>query len=490
MKVIQIEITNACPKRCSNCTRFCGHHTKPSFMDFETFKQAVDSMKGFKGVVGIMGGEPTIHPEFDKFVRYYRDNIGYDDFSTACYEPTSNFVNHILANAFDVDHSNQRGLWTSVNSKYYEHFEQIQDTFGFQLVNDHSNPSMHETLMVTRKELGIPDDEWVQLRDKCWIQNLWSASITPKGTFFCEVAASLDTLFNGPGGWKIEPGWWKRKPEDFTDQLHWCELCSAALPMPKRDANEETDDVSPVWYEKLAQIESPKLKKGLVQQFDPKSYKAEDHAVICDDCNPYMQDQSQRIGSARKVLLPQQVCSVAWFTDKFSSDDAQRTVKALQAAGRLDLILSAKPEHRQVAEAAGVCFVDAAGRKGTELLGEIRNGGNVRDWVLLMRDGEPSESTLKLLQSCVFNPGCVYSEGGGSRGSSWFFNLRASSLANGGDPLNIAASYPKRKVVKFRGRDASHYELGNAGTFYRRIVKRLCWSKKRLGLKLGVNRCS
>jgi hypothetical protein len=303
MKIIQIDITNACPKRCSNCTRFCGHHVEPFYMDFETFKQAVDSMKGFKGIVGIMGGEPTIHPEFEKFVRYFRDNFGYDDFSTACYEPTSNFVNHILANSYHVDYSNQRGLWTSVNNKYYENFELIQDTFGYQLVNDHSNPSMHETLMVTRKELGIPDDEWVKLRDNCWIQNLWSASITPKGAFFCEVAAALDTLFDGPGGWKVEPGWWNRKPADFADQLHWCEMCSAALPMPKRDANEEIDDVSPVWHEKLVQIESPKFNKGLVEQFDPKSYKPEEHQVI-QEVTPYMEDQEQRIGKARELLLP------------------------------------------------------------------------------------------------------------------------------------------------------------------------------------------
>ena len=36
MKIIQIDITNACTFNCSNCTRFCGQHPKPFFMDFET----------------------------------------------------------------------------------------------------------------------------------------------------------------------------------------------------------------------------------------------------------------------------------------------------------------------------------------------------------------------------------------------------------------------------------------------------------------------
>ena len=39
MEFIQIDITNACNMRCSNCTRFCGNHKKAFFMDFSTFKR-------------------------------------------------------------------------------------------------------------------------------------------------------------------------------------------------------------------------------------------------------------------------------------------------------------------------------------------------------------------------------------------------------------------------------------------------------------------
>jgi MoaA/NifB/PqqE/SkfB family radical SAM enzyme len=76
MQIIQIDITNACTKKCSNCTRFCGNHRKPFMMDFDTFKRAVDSMEGFPGFVGIMGGEPTLHPQFEEFVRYFASRFG------------------------------------------------------------------------------------------------------------------------------------------------------------------------------------------------------------------------------------------------------------------------------------------------------------------------------------------------------------------------------------------------------------------------------
>ena len=276
MKVIQIDITNACPHRCSNCTRFCGHHEKSFFMDFDTFKRAVDSMEGFVGIVGMMGGEPTLHPEFERFARYL------DSKMPARYKRKSNYMRQIQSRfmkTLDVQEIEDTftyrgeygekksvmygaGLWSAMGIGYKKHYETIQDVFTYQAVNDHANPMFHDPVLVARKDLGIPDDEWIKLRDKCWINQFWSASITPKGAFFCEIAAALDMLFDGPGGWPIEPGWWKREEKDFGDQLQWCELCGVALQTFTRDANEEIDDMSRTLYEKIRRLNSPKFKQG------------------------------------------------------------------------------------------------------------------------------------------------------------------------------------------------------------------------------------
>ncbi|MFH1075686.1 MAG: radical SAM protein, partial [Pseudomonadota bacterium] len=58
MPVIHVEVTNACSLKCSNCTRFVGHHKEPFFMDINTVAKAITSLGGFPGQIGMMGGEP------------------------------------------------------------------------------------------------------------------------------------------------------------------------------------------------------------------------------------------------------------------------------------------------------------------------------------------------------------------------------------------------------------------------------------------------
>jgi len=270
-KIIQIDITNACQHSCANCTRFCGHHKKPYFMEEMAFEQAVKSMNGYKGMVGVMGGEPTIHPKFEQLINIYQQHIPAVPLRGDVAEPIKDFCQHRNKNLNRVD-TNRRGLWTSLGKRYAQHYELTQDVFAHQSINDHTNTGLHQALLITRKELGIPDEKWVKYRDECWIQNLWSSSITPKGAFFCEVAGALDMLFDGPGGWPIVEGWWRRKPEDFGDQLQWCELCSACLPVPRKQAHSSQDIISPALLEKLKEVGSPKVLRGTFQAFDPASY--------------------------------------------------------------------------------------------------------------------------------------------------------------------------------------------------------------------------
>ena len=306
MRIIEIDITNACTHQCSNCTRFCGHHRRPFFMDLETFRRAVDSLADFPRCVGMMGGEPTLHPQFEQMARYIDSHHPSRHRLMDARRPIADFSRYIYDKNYILDESlNERqgpALLTSMVEPYYRYFELIQDVFSFQNINDHQNESRHQPLLVSRKDLGISDEEWYPMRDKCWIQNSWSASITPKGAFFCEVAGALDMLFDGPGGWKVEPGWWKRTPDEFGDQLRWCEICGGALFNRGRLASEEIDDASPTLYHMLEKQDSPKLRHGKVCQLSGNRLTS--GAAMPETKDRYLTDHFGRMSRQNRALYP------------------------------------------------------------------------------------------------------------------------------------------------------------------------------------------
>ncbi len=247
MTVIQIEATNACHLSCSNCTRFVGHHASPFFMDLDTVRRAIRSLDGFPGRIGLMGGEPTLHPKFKEILAIYRDMI---------------------------PDRRKREFWTA-GHRWDELKDDILATFDEDLVafNDHTQTTgRHQPLLVASEEM-VPDPVLrKQLIDQCWVQRQWSASITPKGGFFCEIAAARSHLLDGPMGYPIEPGWWNRRPDQFQDQVAWaCDGCSAPIPMETRPDGRggrdgaTIDQVSPRQLVQLLKAGSPKARRGQIE---------------------------------------------------------------------------------------------------------------------------------------------------------------------------------------------------------------------------------
>lgn len=340
MNIIQIDITNACILQCSNCTRFCGHHKKPYFMDVETVKKAVDSLDGFNGTVSFMGGEPTLHPQFEEIANYLAQKHTRSTGSNKeMYYPQNKFMSSIFnmqlenSDLRDVDNGymytvNSPGLWSAMGEHYSKHYEIIQDTFRYQALNDHNADMYHDPILISRKELGIPDDEWEEIRDKCWIQNEWSASITPKGVFFCEVAGAMDMLFQGPGGLPIEPGWWKKDLTEFKEQFNWCEQCAVPCKTYTRNAKEEIDDVSPLIIEKLKEVDSPKLRKEKVNKVI-----IDENGVIADQSKasekrfknsmPYIESIQAKFDPNFSVLFPKGFEAVCHIKNELSEEKQQ-----------------------------------------------------------------------------------------------------------------------------------------------------------------------
>ena len=238
MSLIQVEVTNACINQCANCTRFVGHHPNPFFMDLDTVRKAIDSLEGYPGNIGLMGGEPTLHPRFREICKIYQEMI---------------------------PDKRKRQLWTA-GYKWDEYKDIIYETFDKDHIsfNDHStDDGKHSPLLDAVGELVKGKDNQKKLIDSCWVQQRWSASITPYGCYFCEVAAALDILFKGKNGWPIEKGWWNKTPEQFQDQVNSiCFKCGAVLPIGEESDHASYDIVSKKNLKKLKELQSPKIKQG------------------------------------------------------------------------------------------------------------------------------------------------------------------------------------------------------------------------------------
>ena len=250
MDTIQVEITNHCLNSCSNCTRFVGH-VDSYFMTFDYFKKAIDSLVGYSKMVGFQGGEPLLHPEFDKFCKYALSKFPKD----------------------------QLGLWTTFPKNYEYYREIIVETFGHVFLNDHSRDDIyHHPVLVGIEEVILEENIMWTCIDHCWAQLSWSASINPKGAFFCEIAAAFATLFSDEDSkaWPVEPGWWWRIPKDFKEQMEkWCPRCGMSVPLQTRSSNDIIDDISPKNFERLGKTN--KISKNLYKIHDLK---------VCNDPYP------------------------------------------------------------------------------------------------------------------------------------------------------------------------------------------------------------
>lgn len=73
--VIQILVTSVCNLSCFNCTQASNVRRPPWFMTPEQFEMAVLSLRGYFGTVGVFGGCPTVHPQFETLCEILRWHV-------------------------------------------------------------------------------------------------------------------------------------------------------------------------------------------------------------------------------------------------------------------------------------------------------------------------------------------------------------------------------------------------------------------------------
>lgn len=312
MDIVQIDISTKCHLKCSNCTRLIPHQPRREDMDLATFERAVKSMEGGwdapNKVIGIIAGEPTLHSDFETISRSFAANWGGPLTGNGAL-PIKDFNDFATQRLFD--RSTGRGLWTSLGAGFYKHYETIMEVYGHWNTNTHESGGRHQALLISRKDYtkatGVSDDQWVENRDNCWVQKLWSASINDKGAYFCEVAAAIDRLyFDGAHAWPVEQGWWQRTPAEFGAQLDLCNYCGLAQPGPSQLDILERDIISEENRQMLAKAGSPAVKKGAYELYDGALHREKRQVETRDN---YVGSE-RRVGIGNRTTRPRRLSGV------------------------------------------------------------------------------------------------------------------------------------------------------------------------------------
>lgn len=264
--VLQIWITRSCDLSCSGCTQgsnLAGNSGRISLQHFET---AVQSLKGYFGVVGIFGGNPALHPQFNEICDILAANVPWAQRGLWCNHPRgkmaairktfnprfSNLNVHLVRAAYDEFVSGWPELVPYIKGldPAWPEAEEIKRTKSAKEYAHRVGDARHSPPYLAMQDLDrlpLPNGDTIEntienrwdLISDCDINRNWSAMIAVfrdqlRG-FFCEIAGAQAILHqNEPDypdtGVSIVPGWWQEPMTAFAAQArHHCHACGIPL---------------------------------------------------------------------------------------------------------------------------------------------------------------------------------------------------------------------------------------------------------------------
>lgn len=260
--VIQIHVTRACNESCFGCTQGSNLAGKPTFISIDQFRTACESLRDYFGVVGVFGGNPAMHPEFEKLCEVMRGIIPYERRGLWCNNPMSMAKAQAMAATFNPAVSNLNVHLSKAAHELFKAGWPASQPFGL------TNDSRHSPTLVAMKDVlrvpcetckfphakycpechgvgSTPDSSRIyELAASCDINQHWSAMI---GVFrgqlrawFCEIAGAQSILHQDDvaypdtgidiADWPLLKPWWQLAMHSFRTQVQkHCFDCGVPL---------------------------------------------------------------------------------------------------------------------------------------------------------------------------------------------------------------------------------------------------------------------
>jgi len=232
--VMQIHITRACDKSCFGCTQGSNLGGKPVMITVDEYAQALDSIKGYFGVVGMFGGNPAKSPYFEELCAVLRSKFPKEQCGLWCNNPLGKGA--IMRDTFNPAVSN---LNVHEDQEAYDEFYRDWPECR-KVLKGLDSDSRHSPPFVAMQDV-IPNEgeRWGLIAD-CDVNKFWSAMlchIPGKGlrAFFCELAGAQAMLHADDPEWpdlgmEAVEGWWRKPLSDFAHQVDfYCHRCGIPL---------------------------------------------------------------------------------------------------------------------------------------------------------------------------------------------------------------------------------------------------------------------
>jgi hypothetical protein len=247
--VLQIWVTRACDMACFHCTQGSNLGGKPGIISVDQYAEALASLEGYFGVVGMFGGNPAVHPQFGRLCKALRESwVPFEQRGLWCNHPRGN--GSIARITFNPQYSN---LNVHVSREAYNEFardwpESVPYLKGLALEWPEARglpvhrvgDARHSPVYVAMQDLPeLTDEERWQLIGRCDVNQYWSAMICifrgELRAYFCEIAGAQAMLHQYEPdypdlGLLVKPGWWRKSMAAFEEQVKYhCFACGFPL---------------------------------------------------------------------------------------------------------------------------------------------------------------------------------------------------------------------------------------------------------------------
>lgn len=213
-KSINILVTNLCNVNCKNCSQMCGLFPKKEIWHIPIDQLEDNIVKLETNYIGIFGGEPTTHPEWDKIVELFKK---YRDI-------TFNIYSNGLIKLIKLDNTT---FFISKNRK----------DIGRQFM-----PTLTAPIDIIKKNDKLI--YWEMAKKNCHMWNKCRSIVYDNKCYACEPAAAFERMklgknnWNKCSGWEVKKNCFKKTESEIRNQLvNFCYRCGWCLDIAKKDAN-------------------------------------------------------------------------------------------------------------------------------------------------------------------------------------------------------------------------------------------------------------